>query len=98
MKYILNGKEVTQEEWTANSVGVDFDGQAPAAPSSSCWPMKSKGLGVKSYQVQEANEYSRKHGLPVEYEQGTGQAILNSANDRRQVLKHYGMVDKDSFI
>lgn len=60
------------------------------------YPIKSVGLAVHPDQVKEAQEHSKKLGVPTEFTKD-GRAILRDASHRKAYLKAYNMMDRNSF-
>jgi hypothetical protein len=88
--YVLDGKEVSREEFLA--VFPDKPVGCGNSHLSSCWPMYSEALAVHPDQIQQANERAKRHGLDVEYVKG-GIAKIGSRNDRKRLLKLEGFHD-----
>lgn len=59
------------------------------------WPMHSCAMGVGIDQVQEAQEYSRKIGVPTEFDSQTGDAIFTSPAHRKRYCEAHGFIDRN---
>lgn len=97
MKYVVNGKEVSQEEFNQR-------------PSKDGWldspfmtahtyrehdPLISEGLGCMKSQVPELRQVIRKHQIQGVTVRDSGQLEITSRRGRRELLKVRGLVDND---
>lgn len=99
MKYIVNGKEVSQEEFTERG------------PKNSDWlkpgwlsvpntyrdhdPLMSDGLGCMKSQVGEMRDVIRKHNIQGVTVEDSGRLQITSRQGRRDLLKVRGFCDND---
>ncbi len=98
MKYVVNGKELTREEFES-------------LPAKSGWlsgpfmtahtyrdhdPLLSEGMGCMKAQVPEMRQVIRKHGIQGVTVRDSGQLEITSRQGRRELLKVRGMVDNDA--
>lgn len=59
------------------------------------WPLKSNSVAVHPDQISEFSDYSRKNGVPTDYD-GEGRPIFTSAKHRKKYCRLYGYYDKDA--
>lgn len=100
--YLIDGVEVTKEEWEATLPGSRPDAYETDRPfggppvSCAAWPVLSDGFGVDPSQVEEAEAHARSVGTPCEFmRDGTGRAIFTSQQHQRDVLKAHYMHNRD---
>jgi len=90
--YMVGDRVVTREEFDAilpsKPIGVPLDAHRP-----DCWPMLSEAMGVQPDQIGEAAAHARKNGVPTEFT-GDGRVIVRDRKHRRDLLRLYGMHDK----
>lgn len=88
VSYRLNGKEVSQEEFTqeSNLEALLEEGECLAGQSPGCWPMVSRALQVHPRQIPAVLERNRRAGINVEY-QPDGQPVLTDRGKRRELLR-----------
>ena len=99
----VNGRVLTESEWEDSveesakqhkADGTDLrSGQEFSGNSG--WPMHSDALAVWPGQAIEAEEHSRKIGVPTRFDRRTGKCILESREHRARYLKANGVHDKD---
>ncbi len=99
MKYILNGKSVTKEEFDA-AVPASKDwlkpgGLIPAHTYEGHDPLLSDGAGVMKSQVPEMREVIRKHNIKGVLVRPDGQLEITSRRGRRDLLRVRGLADAD---
>lgn len=98
MKYVVNGKEVTQEEFSrkpAKSGWLD----APFMTAHTYRdhdPLLSDGLGVMKAQVPEMRQAIRKHGIQGVTVRDSGKLEITSRQGRKELLRMRGFVDNDA--
>jgi hypothetical protein len=92
--YKVNGRWVTEEEFTKDSKGIE--GMGPMATSSSIktWPMKSDGAGVHPDDAEKAHQESIRNGVPTEFTKD-GRAVFTSLRHQRAYLKSVGLHNND---
>lgn len=83
-KYMLNGKEVTEQEFQSYRPSM-IDG-CKAKEGKGGWPRTSFSMGVHPDQVKVATEYARKAGVPTEFA-ANGQPIMTSQRHQDQYAK-----------
>ena len=97
---IVNGKALTEKEYEAHLKKCrQRNGRRLAKivrrSGNSGWPMRSDALAVWPSQVREAEEHSRKIGVPTQFDSRTGQCILTDRGHRARYMKANGVRDKD---
>lgn len=92
--YLLDGREVTREEYDAALPDRPLEGAAPMTESTSAWPIKSDALGVHPKQAREAEEHARQKGVPTEFTP-QGQPVFRSREHRKQYCRAYGVYDRN---
>ena len=96
MTYLLNGKEVTREEFLAGAKGEWLTGPPMTANTYSAHdPLVSDGLGCLKSQVPELRETIRKHNIQGVQVKDNGQLEITSRRGRRELLAVRGLVDSD---
>ena len=100
MKYWINGKRVTKEEWDSRKgVGLDFDGHAPmgTVAYTESNPLISEGLGCMKSQVPEMRREIEKRGIKGVRVLDSGQLEITSRRGRREVgqMRPVPLVDAD---
>lgn len=96
MKYMLNGKEVTKEEFLKGA-NDDFL-KAPALASNTYSqhdPLLSEGLGCMKSQVNDLRQVIRKHNIQGVQVKNNGQLEITSRRGRKELLAVRGLVDND---
>jgi hypothetical protein len=91
--YVLNGREVSAEEFRQGSKGL-------AAPMTANTyrahdPLVSDGLGCMKSQVPELRETIRKHNIRGVQVKDNGQLEITSRRGRRELAAVRGLVDND---
>lgn len=97
--YLLDGKEVTHDEfWAAYQAGLPgIPGEGPMVPSSKGWPMASEAMSVHPKQIDLAKKLDRQRGAPpTEYNQ-KGQPIWTSEDHKRKFNRAHGVHDNNSY-
>ncbi len=94
--YKVNGKVVTEEEFTEGSPGIDLD-TAPMVPNTyrTDKPMISESLGCKKSQVPEMREDLRRRGITGAKVLDNGQVEITCPNAHKEVLKMRGKKNVD---
>ncbi len=95
-KYLINGKEVTQEEFLRdNKLDELLSGepvQTLLGQSSKGWPRVSDSLAVHPRQAKEAFEQARALGVPTEFNR-KGQPIITDPGHQKKLARALGVVD-----
>jgi len=97
MKYKINGKEVTKEEWDA-AAGAGFEpGEAPlgTVAYSESSPLLSDGLGCMKEQVGEMRREIKRRNIQGVRCLDNGQLEITSRRGRREVCRMRGLHDND---
>lgn len=95
MKYVLNGREVSREEWLRNAKGIDevlASGVTGLGQSSAGWPMRSVSCGVHPSQREQAIEDARRRGVPTDFDE-RGRAIFTDPGHRKRYARAIGFQD-----
>ena len=99
IRYKINGKTVTKEEWDAHEgVGLKLRrGQVPygTVAYSESKPLLSEGMGCMRSQVAEMREVIQKHNIKGVRVKDSGQLEITSRRGRRDLLKVRGLADAD---
>jgi hypothetical protein len=97
VKYKINGKEVTKEEWDAKK-GVGLKGGVPLGTIAyrADKPLLSDGMGCMKSQVGEMRDVIKKHNIQGVFVRDNGQLEITSRRGRRELLKVRGLVDADA--
>jgi len=96
VKYLLNGVEVTKEEFHKGG-SLDFL-KAPAMVANTYSqhdPLLSDGLGCMKKQVPELRNVIRQHNIPGVQVKDNGQLEITSRRGRKELLAVRGLVDND---
>lgn len=102
MKYFIEDKEVTREEFRAVSRGWVDGGPPPNTlmQTSKAWPRFSNAMGVDSTQKESAEAYCKKMGVPTEFvidpKTRTARPRLENSAHQRNLQKMYGYHNNDS--
>jgi hypothetical protein len=97
--YIVNGKEVTREEFLANGpknpdwLTTGFNTSLTTYREHD--PLLSDGLGCLKSQVPELREVIRKHNIKGVRVQDSGKLEITSRRGRRDLLRVRGLADAD---
>jgi hypothetical protein len=95
VKYLVNGREVSREEFTAGSkLGEVLAGNVPSSPHAAGWPILSDALGVHPSQIAEAMAANRKAGVPTEYTKD-GRAVVTDPGHRKRLARSLGIHDRN---
>ena len=86
IRYKINGKEVTQEEWDSRP-GAGLHGGVPmgTVAYSESKPLISDGLGCLPNQVPEMREAVKRHGIQGVRVLDNGQLEITSRRGRKEV-------------
>ena len=86
IRYKINGKYVTQEEWDSRK-GIGLHGGAPygTVAYSESKPLLSDGLGCMRSQVPEMREAIKKHRIQGVRVLDSGQLEITSRRGRKEV-------------
>lgn len=98
MKYILNGKQVTKEEFdAAGAKGDEFLKGSAFVPHTyrDHDPLLSDGMGCMKAQVPEMREVIRRHNIKGVTVRDSGQLEITSRRGRRELLRVRGLADAD---
>lgn len=97
IKFILNGKEVTKEEFAKGAKDDWLDG-APMTANTyrEHDPLLSDGLGCLKSQVGEMREVIKKHNIQGVKVKPSGQLVITSRRGRKELLDKRGLVDNDA--
>ena len=96
IRYKINGKEVTKEQWDAKP-GAGFHGECPMATVAytAAKPLLSDGIGCMRAQVPEMREVIRRHNIQGVFVRENGQLEITSRRGRKELLRVRGLVDAD---
>ena len=96
MKYSINGKEVTREEFTAGAKRDWLDGPPMTANTYSAHdPLISDGIGCMKSQVPEMRRVIKQHNIQGVAVKDNGQLEITSRRGRKELLAVRGLVDAD---
>lgn len=97
MTYLVNGKPVTREEFTAGAGKDWLQPRRIITPNTyrDHDPLISDGIGVMKAQVPEMREAIRKHGIKGVTVRDSGQLEITSRQGRKELLRMRGFVDND---
>lgn len=97
MKYIINGKEVTREEFTANPSDDWLKPGGLAIPNTyrAHDPLMSDGIGCMKSQVPELREVVRKHNIKGVTVQDSGRLEITSRQGRKELMRVRGLCDNE---
>lgn len=87
-----DGNPVIEHEGQRHVMAYHADWSHCAAAG---WPMTSNAMGVHPSQVRQAEEHSRRMGVPTHYTP-TGEPILTSRSHRRRYAHAIGMYDRNA--
>ncbi len=95
--YIVNGKEVSPEEFRAGAK-PDWLGSPPMTANTYTAhdPLVSDGMGCMKSQVPELRDTIRKHNIQGVAVKDNGQLEITSRRGRKELLAVRGLVDNDS--
>lgn len=99
MKYVLNGKTVSRDEFLGRGPkNKDWlkEGFATANTYRQHDPLVSDGLGVMKAQVPEMREEIRKRNIQGVLVRDNGQLEITSRQGRREVMRMRGLGDADA--
>jgi len=88
VKYKINGKEVTKEEWDARK-GVGLKGGVPLGTIAyrADKPLLSDGIGCMKSQVPEMRDVIKKHNIQGVFVRDNGQLEITSRRCRKELLR-----------
>jgi len=94
--YVVNGKEVTREQFLAD-VNDDWLSAPPMIANTYTEhdPLISDGCGVMRKQVPETREMIRQHSIQGAQVLNNGQIRFTSRRARKEFLHRRGLVDND---
>lgn len=96
MKYVVNGKEVTREEFSQKPSKDWLSGPFMTAHTYRDHdPLLSDGIGCMKSQVPEMRQAIRKHGIKGVTVRDSGKLEITSRQGRKELLKMRGFVDQD---
>lgn len=96
IRYKINGKEVTKEEWDAKP-GFGLRGGVPmgTVAYTAAKPLLSEGIGCMRAQVPEMREVIRRHNIQGVFVRDSGQLEITSRRGRKELLRVRGLADAD---
>jgi hypothetical protein len=96
IKYKINGKSVTKDEWDARK-GVGLRGGVPmgTVAYSESKPLISEGIGCMRSQVPEMREVIRHHNIKGVSVRDNGSLEITSRRGRRELLRVRGLCDAE---
>lgn len=71
--------------------GITASRKAPGGSRPSCWPMKSDSLGINPDQIDAQMAADKGHGIYIEYDRETGQAVIPDAKTFKKVCVANGI-------
>lgn len=87
-KRILNGREVTHEEFQQAARGIAF-GEVVEGDRPACWPMNaSLSMGVHRKDAAAAQEEAKRLGCNVTFDKNGDLSVPDKATWRRYVRAH----------
>ena len=78
----------TVNEETGDTEWLTFE-QRVQKKFGSNYPKASVALGVQPHQVPEAMEEARKHGIALEFDEQTGEAIVSGPNKYKEIARTF---------
>ncbi len=93
IRYRLNGRDVSAEEFRAASAGIDFGAECLVGQSPAGWPKTSESLAVHPRQAAAAMEEARRLGVPTDYDR-LGRPVLTSPGHLKELARKLGFVDR----
>ena len=97
MKYVVNGKEVTREEFLRKPKKDWLSGPFMTAHTYRDHdPLLSDGMGVMKSQVKEMREAIRRRNIKGVTVRDSGQLEITSRQGRKEVLRMRGFVDNEA--
>jgi hypothetical protein len=95
-KLLINGREVTEEEFFRDAPREDSGASVPAIGAySEATPLESVGCACHPSQVEEFNEHAHKAGLTGVHHRPDGVVEFTSQGQRAKWLKYRGFHDED---
>ena len=96
MKYVVNGKTVSREEFLQSKTADWLAGPFMTAHTyREHDPLLSDGIGCMKSQVPEMRAAIRKHGIQGVTVRDSGQLEITSRKGRKELLKMRGLHDSD---
>lgn len=96
MTYMLNGRQVSREEFLAGAKADWLAGPPMTANTYSDHdPLLSDGIGCMKSQVQEMREVIHRHNIQGVKVRDSGQLEITSRRGRRELLRVRGLRDED---
>lgn len=96
IKYAINGKTVSLEEFLASSKADWLDGPPMTANTyTEHDPLISDGIGCMKSQVQEMRDVIARHGIRGVQVRDNGQLVITSRRGRREILRVRGLHDSE---
>ena len=92
--YFLDNKEVSEKKYRQRYPVPELG--CPGGPAMTGWPIISDALKVHPKRRQEAIDDAVKKGVPTEFT-AMGQPILRDREHRRQYLRAYRFIDRNSY-
>lgn len=92
IRYKLNGKEVSAEEFSKNSAGIGLGADIPA--NTQGWPYFSSAAKVHPRQIKKAIEDAKRRGVRIEFDD-KGRPKFESARHQTEYLKVRGLFNMD---
>ena len=97
MKYLINGREVTAEEFRAGAKSDWLEAPPMTANTYRAHdPLVSDGLGCLKAQVPELRETIRQHNIQGVVVKDSGQLEITSRRGRKELLAVRGLVDNEA--
>ena len=93
MRYMLNGREVSRNEFFAEKKGIKGilkTGRMPCQGTG--WPMYSDALGCNANEIEAQTKELHKHGLHADFDK-EGRMKLESRGHRKQMCEFFGLKD-----
>lgn len=96
IRYKINGKYVTKQEWDAHKgVGLGGGVAMGTVAYSESKPLISDGIGCMKAQVGEMRETIKKHNIKGVRVRDNGQLEITSRRGRKELLRVRGLHDAD---
>ncbi len=96
MKYFVNGKEVTADEFRAGGKKDWLDAPPMTANTYNAHdPLVSDGMGCMKSQVSELRDTIKRHSIQGVLVKDSGQLEITSRRGRKELLAVRGLVDNE---
>lgn len=99
MRYFVNGKELTEEEFAARGPKdkdwLKYGCQTSLKTYRAHDPLLSDGIGCLKSQVPEMRETIRKHNIKGVLVRDDGKLEITSRRGRKELLRVRGLADAD---